>query len=135
MGATIRVILPNQRWIFLPGFNIRQFVMAVAAPVGPLKDGDSALRADAGPGQDKELRSRAQRGTSNVFAVLTDHDFTNPFDPPDSCTHKLYQRTRVPSLRPELAEKAVKPPSILHANASVNATDLTETAFRTADAW
>jgi len=36
---------------------------------------------------------------------------------------------------PRLAEKAVKPPSILHANASVNATDLTETAFRTANAW
>jgi hypothetical protein len=57
------------------------------------------------------------------------------FDPLDSCTHKLYQRTRVPSLRPGLAEKAVKPPSILHANASVNAADLTETAFRTADTW
>lgn len=33
------------------------------------------------------------------------------------------------------AEKAGKTKSILHANAGVNATDLTETALRTADAW
>src|SRR5215831_9678588 len=47
----------------------------------------------------------------------------------------LYQRIRAPSLRPGPAEKAAKSPSILHANAGVNATDLTETALRTEDAW
>src|ERR1041385_8488175 len=52
----------------------------------------------------------------------------------NSRTCKLYQRTRVPSLRSGL-RKDGKTPSTVHANASVNATDLTETALRTADAW
>lgn len=51
--TTIRIVLPNQFRIALPGFNVRQFVMAVAAPVGPLKDRNPAFRADSGPGQDK----------------------------------------------------------------------------------
>src|ERR1043166_2731337 len=76
-GATVRVILPNQLRVALPRFNIRQFVMAVATPVGPLKHRNPTFRADAGPGQDKELRSRAERGTSIIFAVLADHDFTS----------------------------------------------------------
>src|SRR5258708_1798805 len=52
-AATIRVILPNQSRVLLPGLNVRQFVMAVAAPTGPLKNRDSALRADSCPGEDE----------------------------------------------------------------------------------
>src|SRR6476469_7460933 len=72
-GATIRVILPNQGRVLLPGFNICQFVMAVAAPVGPLKDRDTTFSAEPRRCQDEELRCRAERGTCIVFAVLTDH--------------------------------------------------------------
>jgi hypothetical protein len=56
------------------------------------------------------------------------------FDPLDSCTYNLCSgQGSLTTLG--IAEKAVKSPSTLHANAGVNATDLTETAFRTADAW
>src|ERR1041385_9184754 len=52
-GATIRVILPNEPGIFFPCFNVCQFVMVVSMPIGPLKDWNTALRADSSPGQDK----------------------------------------------------------------------------------
>ncbi len=51
--TTVRVILPNQSRVLLPGFNVRQFVMAVAAPTGSLKDRNPALRADSSAGQDE----------------------------------------------------------------------------------
>src|SRR5438270_2622447 len=70
MGATIRVILPNESWIFLPGFNVGQFVMAVAAPVGPLKDRNSALRADPSPGEDKYTAARLHTNCSLPPAKL-----------------------------------------------------------------
>src|ERR1044071_470565 len=52
-GTTLRVILPNQLRVRLPRFNVRQLVMAVAPPTGPLKYRDAALRADSRAGQDE----------------------------------------------------------------------------------
>src|SRR5438309_10086888 len=57
-GATIRVILPNQCRVLLPGCNDRQFVMAVAVPTGALKHRNPALRADSSAAQDEYAASR-----------------------------------------------------------------------------
>src|SRR5215472_6033705 len=54
-SATIRVVLPNQRRIALPGLDIRQVIMAVSAPLSPLKHWNSALGADPRSGQDKHV--------------------------------------------------------------------------------
>src|SRR4051794_34388946 len=62
--ATFRVILPNQRWVFLPSLNVRQFVMAVATPLGSLKDRDSALRANSSPGEDEDSAARLHANLS-----------------------------------------------------------------------
>src|SRR5436305_10958936 len=63
-GATVRVILPNQRWVLLPGANVRQFVMAVAAPTSPLKYLDPALRAYPSAGQDECAAARPHANCS-----------------------------------------------------------------------
>src|SRR5438270_3049235 len=63
-GATIRVILPNQPRIVLPGCNVRQFVMAVAAPTGALKHRNPALRADSSAGQDEYAAPRRHANCS-----------------------------------------------------------------------
>jgi len=53
--AAVRVILPDQRRIALPGLDVRQLVMAASALVRPLENRDPALRADARAGQDKDF--------------------------------------------------------------------------------
>src|SRR5947209_10331270 len=62
--ATIRVILPNECRIFLPGCDVRQFIMAVTAPTGALKHGNSALRADSSAGQDEYAAPRRHANCS-----------------------------------------------------------------------
>jgi hypothetical protein len=56
-SATMRVILPDQLRVTLPGLNVRQLIMAVPAPVRTLKDRNPALRADAGAGEDEDAAS------------------------------------------------------------------------------
>jgi Tfp pilus assembly protein PilF/TolB-like protein len=63
-GATIRVILPNQPRILLPRLDVRQFVMAVATPTGPLKDRNPTLGADSSPGQDDYVAARLHTNRS-----------------------------------------------------------------------
>src|SRR5882672_8243901 len=49
----VRIVLPHQCRITLPCLDVRQLIMAVAAPVGALKHRDSTLSADSSPGQDE----------------------------------------------------------------------------------
>ena len=53
-SAAMRVILPDQLRVTLPGVNVRQFIMAVPAPVRSLENRNPALRADAGAGEDED---------------------------------------------------------------------------------
>ena len=52
--APVRIVSPHQLRVALPCFDVRQLMVAVAAPTGSLKDRYPALRADSRPRQDKD---------------------------------------------------------------------------------
>lgn len=66
------IIIPDDCRIGVPGINAGQFVMSAPSPVRSLEDGDTAFRADARAGKNKDV-ARLPHWLRARFALLYNH--------------------------------------------------------------